>query len=122
MLGAKVAGTEPIEVTPENYWVKIIDFGMAREWREGDMTNQVGTLFYRAPELLLGERRYGSKVDIWSLGCVFYFMQTGALLFKGSSEMEQLRSIVAVLGAEIGGVANGRLREGLVIMKMEGVQ
>lgn len=55
MLGAKISGNapslEPLEISPDYYSVKLIDFGMAREvdWHKGDMTNQVGTLFYRAP-------------------------------------------------------------------------
>ena len=36
------------------------------------MTNEVGSLYYRAPELLLGSQRYDFAVDVWSLGCVFY--------------------------------------------------
>ena len=51
------------------------------------MTNQVGTLYYRAPELLMGTKRYDNKIDIWALGCIFYFMQTGTLLFKASNEL-----------------------------------
>lgn len=55
MLGAKISGNapnlEPLEISPDYYSVKLIDFGMAREldWHKNDMTNQVGTLFYRAP-------------------------------------------------------------------------
>lgn len=126
MLGAKGGGSgpgsEPVEISPAFYWVKLIDFGMAREvaWEGREMTNQVGSLYYRAPELLLGERRYGSKVDVWSLGCIFYFMQTGSILFKGTSEVDQLRAIVSVLGAEAGQVGE-RTREGLAAMKVEGV-
>jgi serine/threonine protein kinase len=55
------------------------------DWTNSGMTNMVGSLFYRAPELLVGERIYNEKIDIWSLGCIFYFMQTGNLLFKGNS-------------------------------------
>ena len=65
------------------------------------MTNQVGTLYYRAPELLVGSKRYSNKVDIWALGCIFYFMQTGTLLFKGNSEIDQLRTIVRMVGVDI---------------------
>jgi len=36
------------------------------------MTNVVGSLFYRAPELILGRKRYGYEIDVWSLGCIFY--------------------------------------------------
>ena len=64
------------------------------------MTNQVGTLFYRAPELLVGEKQYNSKVDIWSLGCIFYFMQTGTTLFRGTSETDQLKTIATILGTD----------------------
>ena len=83
------------------------------------MTNQVGSLFYRAPELLLGEKHYNSKVDIWSLGCIFYFMQTGAVLFKGSSELDQFQKIITILGTDVQKIKNPRLRESLVSMKVE---
>lgn len=51
--------------------VKIADWGLARTYLDAtkqDFTNPVVTLWYRAPELLLGSRRYGPEVDIWSLG------------------------------------------------------
>lgn len=51
------------------------------------MTNMVGSLFYRAPELLLGSKRYGPEVDVWALGCIFHYMVTGNTLFKGESEV-----------------------------------
>tara|TARA_B100000780_G_C20804996_1_gene319757 strand:- start:39 stop:392 length:354 start_codon:yes stop_codon:yes gene_type:complete len=57
--------------------LKLCDFGLARladcldPWRdEQAYTPKVVTLWYRAPELLLGARRYGAAVDAWSLGCV----------------------------------------------------
>lgn len=83
------------------------------------MTNQVGTLYYRAPELLLGSKRYDNKIDIWALGCIFYFMQTGSLLFKASNELEQFKSIVTILGSDISKMRNQRVKEGLVNLKME---
>lgn len=83
------------------------------------MTNQVGTLYYRAPELLLGTKRYDSKVDIWALGCIFYFMQTGSLLFKASNELEQFKSIVTILGSDISKIKNQGVKEGLATLKME---
>ena len=86
------------------------------------MTNQVGTLYYRAPELLLGDKRYSNKVDIWALGCIFYFMQTGSLLFKASSEIEQFKTIVKILGCDVTKlVKHTRIREGLVSLKMESI-
>lgn len=116
MLGSKSTGGAPeveaLEITPDFYSLKLIDFGMTREqaWEGRDMTNQVGTLYYRAPELLVGEKRYSSKIDTWSLGCIFYFMQTGALLFKGTSELDQFQNIVRILGVDTAQIKNRRIR------------
>lgn len=50
------------------------DFGLARLYnaddRERQYTNKVITLWYRPPELLLGEERYGPAIDVWSCGCI----------------------------------------------------
>jgi len=55
--------------------LKLADLGLARLYQSDDKerpyTNKVITLWYRPPELLLGEERYGPAVDIWSCGCVF---------------------------------------------------
>ena len=54
--------------------LKLADLGLARLYQSDDKerpyTNKVITLWYRPPELLLGEERYGTAVDIWSCGCV----------------------------------------------------
>lgn len=39
-------------------------------------TNDVVTLWYRAPDILLGSREYSTSVDIWSIGCIFAGMRT----------------------------------------------
>lgn len=61
--------------------VKLADFGLARIFYPGNKTyqytNRVVTLWYRAPELLLGARNYSETVDVWSLGCVFAEMFIG---------------------------------------------
>jgi serine/threonine protein kinase len=46
----------------------------------------VVTLWYRAPELLLGDRHYNEKIDIWSIGCIFYELISCEILFKGDKE------------------------------------
>jgi serine/threonine protein kinase len=55
---------------------KIADFGLARSYSLPirTYTHEVVTLWYRAPEILLGKKIYGTPVDIWSLGCIFFEM------------------------------------------------
>jgi len=65
--------------------VKLADFGLARIFYPGNekvnYTNRVVTLWYRAPELLLGSRNYTEAVDMWSVGCVFAEMVLQQVLF-----------------------------------------
>jgi serine/threonine protein kinase len=62
-------------------------------------TLQVGTSFYRAPELLLGDRGYGEAVDTWAVGCVMAELMTGKPLFRGQGDIEQLGFITNLLGS-----------------------
>ena len=80
--------------------VKLADFGLARstENQRGDYTNRVITLWYRPPELLLGETNYSSAVDIWGLGCLLFEMVTKKPIFAGTDEISQIDSIYKVLG------------------------
>ncbi|XP_053851056.1 cyclin-dependent kinase 3 isoform X3 [Vidua macroura] len=59
---------------------------------------KVVTLWYRAPEILLGCRYYSTPVDIWSIGCIFAEMMTRKALFPGDSEIDQLFQIFRILG------------------------
>lgn len=78
------------------------DFGLARLYIADDKkrpyTNKVITLWYRPPELLLGEECYSPGIDIWSLGCILGELFTGQTMFTASEEMEQLESISKVCG------------------------
>lgn len=56
------------------------------------------TLWYRAPEILLGSRNYSTPVDIWSLGCIFAEMLTRTALFPGDCEIDELFRIFRTLG------------------------
>jgi serine/threonine protein kinase len=83
--------------------VKLADFGLARMVQPGgDYTNRVVTLWYRAPELLLGETNYDGKVDVWSAGCLFAEMLTKGkekTLFPGNStDLDQLSKIYEICG------------------------
>lgn len=57
------------------------------------MARQVVTLWYRAPEILLGDRHYGTPVDVWSVGTIFAEMIQRKPLFPGDSEIDQLYHI-----------------------------
>ena len=60
--------------------LKLADFGLARTYskrKRDDYTNRVITLWYRSPELLLGETVYGPEVDMWSAGYVPRFLNLG---------------------------------------------
>lgn len=80
--------------------VKLADFGLARcmALPLRVYTKEVVTLWYRAPELLLGAEIYGPAIDIWSLGSIFYELLTKKVLFPGDSEIDQLFKIFQVLG------------------------
>ncbi|PRQ37928.1 putative protein-serine/threonine kinase CMGC-CDK-Pl family [Rosa chinensis] len=54
---------------------------------------QILTLWYRAPEVLLGSTHYSTTVDIWSVGCIFAELVTKQALFPGDSELQQLLHI-----------------------------
>ncbi|KAN0060347.1 hypothetical protein ACQY0O_007676 [Thecaphora frezii] len=81
--------------------LKVADFGLARTYGDplGDMTSLVVTLWYRAPELLLGSPTYTSTIDLWSIGCIFAELLLHKPLFSGKTETEQLSLIFRLLGA-----------------------
>ncbi|CRG93209.1 cdc2-related protein kinase 1, putative [Plasmodium gallinaceum] len=81
--------------------LKICDFGMSRKFGHitiHNLTKNVVTLWYRAPELLLGEKCYTNKIDIWSVGCIFAEMILKKPLFIGDNEYEQIMKILSLLG------------------------
>ena len=57
--------------------IKINPISFQAEDKQRPYTNKVITLWYRPPELLLGEERYGTAIDVWSCGCIL-----GELFFK----------------------------------------
>ncbi|KIW45895.1 uncharacterized protein PV06_01601 [Exophiala oligosperma] len=82
--------------------LKYADFGLARFYtksRKLDYTNRVITIWYRPPELILGETQYGPEVDIWSAACVFVEMFTKKAIFPGEGgELSQLEKVYNMLG------------------------
>ncbi|KAI8925355.1 kinase-like domain-containing protein [Entophlyctis helioformis] len=88
--------------------LKLADFGLARRMQfdrvtsepllQFEYTNRVVTLWYRAPELLLGSTLYGFQVDLWSAGCIIVELFSKAAIFQGRTEIEQLEAIFRVCG------------------------
>lgn len=80
--------------------LKLADFGLARAFGipVRSYTHEVVTLWYRAPDVLMGSRKYSTPVDIWSIGCIFAEMANGRPLFAGTSEADQLDRIFRGLG------------------------
>jgi cyclin-dependent kinase 2 len=80
--------------------IRIADFGSCRSVSLPirKYTHEVISLWYRPPEILLGAYEYDFSVDIWSLGCVFYQILTGEVLFRGKNEIDQVNKIFAKLG------------------------
>ncbi|OWZ51014.1 cyclin-dependent kinase 1 [Cryptococcus neoformans 125.91] len=80
--------------------LKIGDFGLARAFGIPlrTYTHEVVTLWYRAPEVLLGSRHYSTAIDMWSVGCIVAEMATRQPLFPGDSEIDEIFRIFRVLG------------------------
>ncbi|KAH7319739.1 kinase-like domain-containing protein [Stachybotrys elegans] len=80
--------------------LKLADFGLARAFGVPlrTYTHEVVTLWYRAPEILLGGRQYSTGVDMWSIGCIFAEMCTRKPLFPGDAEIDEIFKIFRLLG------------------------
>lgn len=80
--------------------LKIADFGLARVVVPPicTLTREVVTLWYRAPEILLGSNQYTLPIDIWSVGTIIAEMVTKRPMFQGHSEISQLFKIFNILG------------------------
>ncbi|KAG1716570.1 hypothetical protein ID866_622 [Astraeus odoratus] len=82
--------------------IKVADFGLARRYGDpigvGGLTQLVVTLWYRAPEILLGATDYSTAVDMWSVGCIFAELLLKEPLFQAKGEIELLSMIFKLLG------------------------
>ncbi|KAG0677419.1 serine/threonine protein kinase, CMGC, CDC2/CDK sub [Pichia californica] len=93
--------------------VKIADFGLARFYHGNpplnknslpgggkfDYTGLVVTRWYRSPELLLGDKKYTTAIDIWGIGCVFAELFLKRPIFEGKSDIHQIELIFKLLGS-----------------------
>ncbi|CAI0428589.1 unnamed protein product [Linum tenue] len=82
--------------------LKIADFGLANFFvpkPKRPLTTRVVTLWYRAPELLLGATDYGVGIDLWSVGCLLAEMFVGRPIMPGRTEVEQIHRIFKLCGS-----------------------
>ncbi|XP_023248085.1 MAPK/MAK/MRK overlapping kinase-like [Copidosoma floridanum] len=92
------------DIKPENVLlkgrsVKIGDLGSVRDvYSRPPYTEYISTRWYRSPECLLTGGYYGSKMDVWAAGCVFYELLTLEPLFPGENEVDQITKIHGILG------------------------
>lgn len=93
------------DLKPQNLLIgedglKVADFGLARAitMPRSNYTNDVVTLWYRAPEILLGANKYGPEIDIWSAGCIIAEMAIGHPIFPGDCEIGMIFRIFKLAG------------------------
>jgi len=80
--------------------IKIADFGLSRGFGipVKNYTHEVVTLWYRPPDVLIGNKNYYTSIDIWSIGCIFAEMLIGNVAFQGQNEDDQLERIMNMFG------------------------
>jgi len=80
--------------------LKLADFGLARlfGYPLRPYTPKVATLWYRAPELLLGAKNYSTAIDMWAVGCIMAELLHKAPIMPGKTEIEQISFIFGLLG------------------------
>ena len=85
----------------DNGWIlKLADFGLSRVYsiQIRPYTKEVLTLWYRAPEMMLGINNYAIGLDIWSIGCIFVELYLGKPFVMGDSEIDQLFKLFQIYG------------------------
>lgn len=84
----------------QNGKLKLCDFGLARSFNLAPavLTREVVTLWYRPPEILLGNQQYTTHADMWPSGCIFAEMLEKRPLFPGDAEIDQLFRIFRTMG------------------------
>lgn len=82
--------------------IKLCDFGLCRSIDETfgnlELTDYVMTRWYRAPEILVGSKKYTKSVDCWSVGCIIGEMLRGHPLMAGACTMSQFQKVLEVTG------------------------
>jgi mitogen-activated protein kinase 1/3 len=92
--------------------LKICDFGLARvddpeNKDRAAMSNYIATRWYRAPEVILGKKRYTKAVDLWSVGCILAELIGRKPIFPGRDSFHQITLICSALGTPTTNQVNG---------------
>ena len=80
------------EKDKEFFHIKVIDFGTCEILKKKKLTEQIGTSFYIAPEVL--KNGYNEKCDLWSCGVILYILLCGSPPFYGKNEKEIFKKIL----------------------------
>ena len=86
----------------DNRIIKLADFGLARG--SGlpckNISERVATLWYRPPDVILGNTNYSKSIDMWAVGCIMaqLFSENRIEIFRGKNEQDQLKQIYKVIG------------------------
>ncbi|XP_063902285.1 cyclin-dependent kinase 5 homolog [Zophobas morio] len=91
--------------------LKIADFGLARA--KGlpidTLSEEVVTLWYRPPDVLLGSVKYDTSIDMWSAGCIFAELLQRSPLFPGKEKEDQIIKIIKLLGIPPSQLRNSKI-------------
>ncbi|KAJ7593633.1 kinase-like domain-containing protein [Mycena floridula] len=91
-----------VMIDSQNRRLRLIDWGLAEFYHpQQDYHIRVGSRYYKAPELLVGYKKYDYSLDLWSVGCMFASMIfRKEHFFRGSDNDDQLLKILKTLGTE----------------------
>jgi serine/threonine protein kinase len=104
------------------YNAKICDFGLSKNYtRQDTQSPEVVTVIYRPPEICLNIIEYGPKIDIWSLGCIFYEMITGINFIYGSRDSDDYQLLAEIMESHYNDNCKNELFELATIYKKENI-